>query len=809
MSHGEVTRGTAPEQDASYCGAAMFRRIVGACAVVAFVVLLAPFVLPSRGADLAVRLGGMAAMGFQGGCELWSTPRARGAERRWRLLLLTGWIGVAIGLMITSVRALSLGQNPLPPLSGTEPAYLAFIPSSIAAVLAFPTDPLRPEDEPADTRGTHWKIVTVLDALLLVGSLSLLGWVAVFGPLVRARAPAPAPLGVLLAFGLGCFLLLITVLLVAVFRRPRCKESFVLLGGGLGSITVLLHVSLYFIASGRPEPLQLVASNAVGTMMIGLACIVPPRPPTDRAVCPAAVGLGSAPGGLARWRACWAGWQAGQGPRWARLLLPYVPLAALGVLVAVQMATETHVRASELLGVLLLVLVVLIRQLLTLADNMRLLDRAEQSRRQLRHQALHDPLTGLANRVLFGDRLEHAVARPSRGRLALLFCDLDDFKTVNDTLGHPAGDELLRLAARRLVGCVPPSDTVARLGGDEFAVLLEDETADAEAVGRRVRAAVGAPCRLAGQPCAVQVSIGLAVAEPGSPISSESLLQQADLAMYAAKQRGKDSLVVYGPGLVAHGGSSTARRALHQVLRGDPAGGVLDVLYQPIVDLTHGHPVAYQASTRWRHPILGHLTGEQTVAVAAGAGLSHQLEQVILDRACHDIGRYRRRTGKNVAVYVGVSVARSTRDLPADIETALAASHLPVQALVLRLSETERLDEQAADSLRTCAARGLRLALNGIAGNHNSLLALDELPIGILMFDSSLGGRAAGSGGRADLLRRAVIAFAEDLGLMVIATGVQSRQQARSLARHGCRFALGRLFGPPAALPGAAGRPAA
>ncbi|CUU53634.1 diguanylate cyclase (GGDEF) domain-containing protein [Parafrankia irregularis] len=811
MSHAELTRGIAPEREAPNCGAARFRRIVVVCAVVASVALLAPFVLPSRVADLAVGLGGMAAMGLQGGCELWSTRRARGAERRWRLLLLTGWIGVAIGLLITSVRALFLGQNPLPPLSGTEPAYLAYIPASIAAVLAFPADPLRPEDEPAGTHGTRWKIVTVLDAVLLVGSLSLLGWVVVFGPLVRARAPAPASLGILLAFGLGCFLLLITVLLVGVFRRPRCRESFALLGGGLGSITVLLHVSLYFIASGRPEPLQLVASNTVGTMMIGLACIVPPRsrPRTDRAVRPAAVGLGSAPGGLVRWRARWAGWQAGQGPRWARLLLPYLPLAALGVLVAVQMATQTQVRPSVLLGVLLLVLVVLIRQLLTLADNMRLLDRVEQSRRQLRHQALHDPLTGLANRALFGDRLEHAVARRSRGRLSLLFCDLDDFKTVNDTQGHSVGDELLRLVARRLLGCVPPSDTVARLGGDEFAVLLEDETVDAEAAGRRVRAAVGAPCRLAGQPYAVQVSLGLAVAEPGSPISSESLLQQADLAMYAAKQRGKDRLVVYDPGIVAHSGSLPAHRALHQVLRGDPAGGVLDVLYQPIVDLTHGHPVAYQASARWRHPILGHLTGERTVAVAAGAGLSHQLEQAILDRACHDIGLYRRRTGKNVAVYVSVSVARPTRDLPADIETALAASDLPVQALVLRLSETERLDEQAADSLRTCAARGLRLALNGIAGNHNSLLSLDELPIEILMFDSSPGGRVPGGVGRADLLRRAVIAFAEDLDLTVIATGVQSRQQARSLARHGCRFGQGQLFGPPAALPGATGRPAA
>lgn len=358
------------------------------------------------------------------------------------------------------------------------------------------------------------------------------------------------------------------------------------------------------------------------------------------------------------------------------------------------------------------------------------------------------------------------------------------------------------MAARRLLGCVLPSDTVARLGGDEFAVLLEDETADAETVCRRVRTAVGAPCRLSGQPYAVQVSLGLAVAEPGSSISSESLLQQADLAMYAAKRQGKDRLVVYDPGLVAHGSSPTAHRALRKVLRGDPTGGVLDVLYQPIVDLTHRQPVAYQASTRWRHPVLGSLTAAQTTAVATGAGLSSHLEKMVIDRACHDIGAYRRRTRKNVPVYIAVSMARPTRDLLADIETALAASSLPAQAVILRLSDTERLDEEAAASLRACAARGLRLALDGIVSNRNSLLTLHDLPIEILMVNSSLGGQHSGGAGRADLLRHAVITFAEDLDLLVVATGVQSREQARSWARHGCRLGQGQLFGPPAALPG-------
>ncbi|TCJ33954.1 diguanylate cyclase [Parafrankia sp. BMG5.11] len=802
MSRAEIARAAAAECDAPNCGAAVFRRIVCVWAAVAPAVMLASFVLPSRTADLVVRACGMAAIAFQGGCELWSARRARGGERRWRLLLLAGWITVAAGLVITSVRALFSGQSPVPPLSGTEPAYLAFIPASVAALLAFPTDPLSPEDEPvrrAGQHGTHWRTVTVMDAVLLAGSLSLLGWVVVLQPLVRARAPAPVSLAALLAFGIGCLLLLITVLLVAAFRRPRQKKPFALLGGGLASITILLHVSLYFIASGQPEPLQLEAANAIGTVMIGLACIAPPRPSTGSVVAAAPLSLESAPDS---WRVRWAGWRAGPGVRWVRIFLPYVPLSALGVLAVIQMSTEARVEPIEIYGIFALVLMVLIRQMLTLADNQKLLDRVQRSRRQLRHQALHDPLTGLANRVLFGDRVEEAVARRARGRPALLFCDLDDFKSVNDTLGHPAGDELLRITARRLLGCVPPSDTVARLGGDEFAVLLADDAADAEAVGKRVAAVVRAPCFLAGQPCAIHASLGLTVAVPASSISAEDLVQQADLAMYAAKRRGKNSLVVYDPEIFAHGRSPTAQLALSQLLRGDPAGGVIDVLYQPIVDLTRHHTVAFQASTCWHHPTLGSFTAEQTVTVATGVGLRAQLEQLILGRACHDIGHYRRQTGQNVAVCVGVSAARPAGDLLPDVEAALAASRLPAQALILRLTDMECLDEEAARSLRTCVTRGLRLALNAIARNQSTFLALDELPIQILMFDSYYAGGLTGSANRADLLRRALLALARDLGLTVVATGVQNREQARTLARHGCRFGQGQFFGPPAALPG-------
>ncbi|HYJ75714.1 MAG TPA: GGDEF domain-containing protein, partial [Kineosporiaceae bacterium] len=218
-------------------------------------------------------------------------------------------------------------------------------------------------------------------------------------------------------------------------------------------------------------------------------------------------------------------------------------------LVILQQVTDLSLNPVETYGLILLVAVVVVRQLFTLVENLELLRRVRESQDRLHHQAFHDWLTGLPNPALFRNRLEQAVERHRRGEhpLALLFCDLDDFKAVNDTLGHAVGDELLRVVAERLRQCVRAGDTVARLGGDEFAVVMDDDRASPHAVGERVLAALTRPVTLAGRVLLPRASAGLVVVAPSEDaVSADVLLHRADAAMYEAKREGKGRLVVDG-----------------------------------------------------------------------------------------------------------------------------------------------------------------------------------------------------------------------------------------------------------------------
>jgi len=238
-----------------------------------------------------------------------------------------------------------------------------------------------------------------------------------------------------------------------------------------------------------------------------------------------------------------------------RLALPYLPLLPAQAVVTAQLLTgDRQAPAFEVALALLLVVLVLTRQFWTLADNRELLLALRAERESARHAALHDPLTGLANRTLFGDRVAHTLARQSRGPAVttVLFCDLDDFKSVNDRLGHASGDDLLVAVAMRLLGCVRPADTVARLGGDEFAVLIEGDPAGAELPGQlaqRLVAALAVPFPLPGCTVRVSVSVGMTTCcqMADAELGGAELLRQADVAMYAAKATGKATWVSYDP----------------------------------------------------------------------------------------------------------------------------------------------------------------------------------------------------------------------------------------------------------------------
>lgn len=428
--------------------------------------------------------------------------------------------------------------------------------------------------------------------------------------------------------------------------------------------------------------------------------------------------------------------------------------------------------------------------LIDISDRKRLED-------QLRHQALHDPLTGLPNRVLFADRLSHALVRrgdPDVG-LAVLFVDLDDFKNINDSLGHAVGDQLLRLVAARLSSVIRAEDTVGRLGGDEFAFLLEHATTD-QAVGAagRILRALAHPFELGPTTVTLTASIGIAsrdrLAHDGDPTdTADDLLRDADTAMYAAKALGKARWKVFDRRMEE---PATRRRDLRNALEHAVTEGQLLVEYQPIVDMATGASAALEALVRWEHPHLGRLLPADFVPLAEETGLMNALGQWVLERACRDLAS----TG--VLVSVNVS-ARQLEDgeLHARVRDVLGRTHLDPQRLIIELTESSLASAGAGaeSALDDIHALGVKIALDDFGSGYSSLEYLGRLPIDILKIDRSLVERVHLEPQRQEVLR-AIGHIAEKLSLETIVEGVEHEEQRQVLLSLGFRQAQGWLFAP-------------
>ena len=466
--------------------------------------------------------------------------------------------------------------------------------------------------------------------------------------------------------------------------------------------------------------------------------------------------------------------------------------------------------------------------------------RFQQRRRvevALGRQALHDALTGLANRALFRDRVEHALARAAREggppRVAVLYLDLDGFKAVNDSLGHAAGDELLRAVAGRLLNATRGCDTVARFGGDEFAVLLESAhtAADAEVVAARIVTAVRAPVVLAGaagpalrpgtprdaatRPEArVGVSVGIAFADPG--VNADGLLRHADAAMYRAKGDGKGQYAVFDPALAA---AAVARVALERDLAqavadlgsarppargGACAGGAFTLAYQPVVALATGAVVGAEALLRWRHPVRGVVAPSEFIPLAEASGLITELGCWVLAEACRAAATWP--AGPDGAV-VGVAVNVSGRQLddpafPGHVAAALADSGLGAARLTLEITESVLMQDTDA-ALRTLGALkalGVELAVDDFGTGYSSLRYLQQFPVDVLKIDKTFVDGLAGGGPRGardTALARAIVALGQSLTLQTVAEGVEHPEQADQLRAMGCTFGQGYLFARP------------
>jgi diguanylate cyclase (GGDEF)-like protein/PAS domain S-box-containing protein len=418
---------------------------------------------------------------------------------------------------------------------------------------------------------------------------------------------------------------------------------------------------------------------------------------------------------------------------------------------------------------------------------------------QLRHQALHDPLTSLANRALFQDRLDHALARRSRDEqpLAVVFLDVDNFKAVNDGRGHVIGDELLKMVGTRLVGAVRPGDTVARLGGDEFAVLLEPLGERALDVAQRILEALRRPFQVADADVFVQASLGIAQTDTGKE-TAEDLLRNADVAMYVAKANGKARVETFEAAM--HEAVINRLQLETDMRRGiDTSEFVL--YYQPIVRLPDGDIVGVEALARWLHPERGIVMPEEFIPAAEATGLIVPLGAWLMSRACIEIKAWQDRIGRpDLTVNVNVS-PQQLRDpeLLDIVGEALRTSGLAADRLTLELTESTLMEptDDLLETLRALKDLGVKLSIDDFGTGYSSLSYLQHLPVDQLKIDRAFIAALERGDEASAVLVRKIIGLAGDLNLTTTAEGVEDPHQLAELNSDGCANAQGFLFARP------------
>lgn len=416
---------------------------------------------------------------------------------------------------------------------------------------------------------------------------------------------------------------------------------------------------------------------------------------------------------------------------------------------------------------------------------------------QLAHLALHDKLTGLANRTLFGDRLNHALAR-RRGAVTVLLIDLDGFKSVNEHLGHAAGDALLVAAAGRLSSALRPSDTIARFGGDEFAVLLEDAQHDgAVEAGDRLLESLRPPVQLDGRSLTVQASIGIAVASASTETADE-LLRMADGAMYAAKSKGGARCEVSTPQMQVAGAERTA---LESDLRTVGLGSEMTLHYQPLVDLRDGRLSGFEALMRWNHPERGSIGPDQFIPIAEASGVIVPIGRWVLNEACRQLRLWQHAHPSSTPLTMNVNVsARQLADahLVDDVARALEINSLDPGHLTLEITETMILSDEddVGKRLRELKALGVRISVDDFGTGYSSIGHLERFPVDEVKIDrsfvASLGREGQHSGVALGVLR-----LAGTLRLDVVAEGIEHVEQLAALRRAACTTGQGYYFAKP------------
>ena len=421
---------------------------------------------------------------------------------------------------------------------------------------------------------------------------------------------------------------------------------------------------------------------------------------------------------------------------------------------------------------------------------------------ELARRASVDPLTGLANRAGFSRRLREALGGlgdPPGPAPALLLLDLDDFKTINDSLGHSSGDEVLRVVAERLRGCLQPADLAARLGGDEFAVLVPEVADEAEAValGERLAAILRTPVTVAGREVLARASVGVRLARGGDE-DPERLLRDADMAMYAAKTAGRAGVRVFDTAMHTR---AVQRLDFEAALRRAVIRQQFTVRYQPVVELADGHLAGLEALVRWDHPERGLVMPGEFVSLAEDTGLIVPIGRWVLHAACQAARDWQRRFPLQPPPFLSVNLSvrqLQQPDLLEDVAGALDASGLDPGELMLEITESVLAADQQAmlERLGGLRALGVHLAIDDFGTGYSALAYLRSLPVDTLKLAKPfVDGLLLGVEEAA--LTNAILRIADLLDLQVIAEGIEQQAQARELERLGCRFGQGFHFARP------------
>ena len=418
---------------------------------------------------------------------------------------------------------------------------------------------------------------------------------------------------------------------------------------------------------------------------------------------------------------------------------------------------------------------------------------------EMEHLAYHDALTGLPNRPLFIDRLIMAVAQAGRSnqKLAVFFLDLDRFKDINDSLGHSVGDALLKSVAERIRNCVREGDTVSRFGGDEFTLMIPkvDQVEDAAKIAQKILETLKIPFSLPDHELFVTTSIGISI-YPDDGSDPETLVRNADTAMYRAKDQGRDNYQLYAPAMNAR---ALERLALENMLRKALSHRELVLFYQPVVDIQSRQVVGVEALIRWKHPEMGLLSPGHFISVAESSGLIIPIGDWVLRTACKQVKMWQKKIDPALTVAVNLSARQFQQpNLPEEIAEVLEETGLEAKYLELEITESNAMQnaENTIYTLRELKALGVHIAMDDFGTGYSSLNYLKRFPIDILKLDQSFV-RDITSDPSDAAIATAVIAMAHSLSLEVIAEGVEKEDQFEWLQKEKCDYIQGYFFSKP------------